>query len=342
MFNLKVKIALLMLLALIIALAKVNGVSSQQPRIIKISHQFPASTGDEGDFRDRLCRKFAAEVEKRTKGQLKFEIYPSSSLFKATAQVSAMRKGALDMGLIPISYGSGEIPEANLGLMPALVTSYEQGLRWKNAPIGKKFAEILARHNIIILTWVWQGGGIASTKGKLVAPEDFVGIKIRGGSREMDMMLKEAGASVVNMPSSEIYNAMQSGVIDAALTSSTSLISYRLYEFAKNVTTARKKSFWYMLEPLVMSKSLFDSLTPEQQKIVLEVGASLEKFGMEEAKKDDQRMAEVYAKAGAKVHDMDEKTFERWREIAKRTAYEDFVKKVNNGKELLDMALSVK
>jgi len=158
----------------------------------------------------------------------------------------------------------------------------------------------------------------------------------------MDMMLKEAGASVVNMPSSEIYNAMQSGVIDAALTSSTSLISYRLYEFAKNVTTARKKSFWYMLEPLVMSKSLFDSLTPEQQKIVLEVGASLEKFGMEEAKKDDQRMAKVYAKAGAKVHDMDEKTFERWREIAKRTAYEDFVKKVKNGKELLDMALSVK
>ncbi|MCX7991939.1 MAG: TRAP transporter substrate-binding protein DctP, partial [Proteobacteria bacterium] len=207
------KVFVLLTLIFIIGILKVNTVSSQQPKVIKISHQFPASSGNEGDFRDRLCRKFAEEVEKRTKGQIKFEIYPSSSLFKATAQVSAMRKGALDMGLIPISYGSGEIPEANLGLMPALVTSYEQGLRWKDAPIGKKFSEILEKHNIKILTWVWQGGGIASTKGKLVDPEDFKGIKIRGGSKEMDMMLKEAGASVVNMPSSEIYNAMQSGVI---------------------------------------------------------------------------------------------------------------------------------
>ncbi len=329
-------------IVLVLVLFVINNVSSQSPRVIKISHQFPASSGDEGDFRDRLCRKFAAEVEKRTKGQLKFEIYPSSSLFKATAQISAMRKGALDMGLIPISYGSGEIPEANLGLMPALVTSYEQGLRWKDAPIGKEFSKILESKNIKILTWVWQGGGIASTKGKIVAPEDVKGVKIRGGSKEMDMMLKAAGASIVSMPSSEIYNAMQSGVIDAALTSSTSLISYRLYEFTKNVTTARNKSFWYMLEPLVISKSLFDSLTPEQQKIVVEVGASLEKFGMEEAKKDDQRMAEVYAKAGAKVHDMDEIAFNKWREIAKETAYKDFAENVKNGKALLDMALSVK
>jgi len=65
-------------------------------------------------------------------------------------------------------------------------------------------------------------------------------MKIRGGSKEVDMMLKGAGAAITNVPSNEIYSAMQSGVLDAAITSSTSLISFRLYETGKNVTTARR------------------------------------------------------------------------------------------------------
>ncbi|RYE87595.1 MAG: C4-dicarboxylate ABC transporter, partial [Oxalobacteraceae bacterium] len=57
-----------------------------QPGSLRISHQFPAGSVAEGDFRDRLCRMFAAEVEKRTKGALKFSIYPGSSLMKTNAQ----------------------------------------------------------------------------------------------------------------------------------------------------------------------------------------------------------------------------------------------------------------
>ena len=55
---------------------------AQAPRVIKISHQFPAASSEDGDFRDRLVRRFAAEVEKQSKGSLKFEIYPGSSLMK--------------------------------------------------------------------------------------------------------------------------------------------------------------------------------------------------------------------------------------------------------------------
>src|SRR5882757_1969 len=98
---------------------------------LKISHQFPGGTLTEGDFRDRLCRKFAAEIEKKTGGALKAQVYPGSSLMKTNAQFSALRKGALDMSLIPLSYGGGEVPEVNIGLMPGLVTSYDQGLGWK-------------------------------------------------------------------------------------------------------------------------------------------------------------------------------------------------------------------
>src|ERR1700682_4738214 len=57
--------------------------AADAPKVIKISHQFPASQGDEGDFRDRLSRKFVAEVEKRTHGQLTFEVYPGNSLMRS-------------------------------------------------------------------------------------------------------------------------------------------------------------------------------------------------------------------------------------------------------------------
>jgi len=158
----------------------------------------------------------------------------------------------------------------------------------------------------------------------------------------MELVLKEAGASVVSLPSSEIYTAMSSGVLDAAMTSSTSLISYRLYEQSKYVTSARNRTIWFMFEPLLISKDTWNRLTPAQQKIFTEVGQSLEKFAIDAAKADDQKLAEVYAKAGAKVSDMDDATFNRWREIAKRSAYKDFAEKAPNGQALLDMALAVK
>lgn len=330
-------------LAVSAALAAISPYATANPtKVIKISHQFPAATDENGDFRDRLVKRFAAEVEKKTKGSVKFEIYPGGSLMKATSQIGGLRKGALDMGLVPLAYGGGEIPIVNITLMPTLITSYEQGLKWKGAPIGNELEKQLAEKNIKIVTWIWQAGGIVSTKQPVVVPEDAKGLKFRGGSKEMDQMLKGAGAAVTNMPSSEIYTGMQSGVLDAALTSSTSLISFRLQEFAKYATSAQNKTFWFMFEPLMINKQLFDSLTPDQQKAIVEVGASLEKFGMDEAKKDDQRMATIYEKAGVKVSKMDDKAFYQWRRIAEETSFKDFSEKVPNGKAILDMALSVK
>ena len=334
--------AVTLLTAAALALAFAQVVPAQQPRVLKISHQFPASTGADGDFRDQLAQKFAADVEKRTKGTLKVEVYPASSLVKTFAQFGALRKGALDMSVLPIAYGGGEVPEANLGLMPALITSYEQGLRWKDAPIGKEWSKLLEDRGIKIVTWVWQAGGIAGLTKAVVSPDDAKGMKVRGGSKEVDLMLKAAGAAITNVPSNEIYSAMQSGVLDAAVTSSTSLISFRLYETGKNLTTARKNTFWFMFEPLVISKSVFDELTKEQQQAVMDAGAGLEKFALDAAKVDDARVADVYAKNGAKVFDMDDAAFAKWRAIARETAWEDFAKNVKDGKRWLDMATAIK
>ncbi|MDZ5650398.1 TRAP transporter substrate-binding protein DctP [Nitrospirillum sp. BR 11828] len=239
---------------------------AQAQTTLKISHQFPGGTLTEGDFRDRLCRKFAVQVEAETKGALKFEVYPASSLMKTVAQLQALRKGALDLSLYPLPYGGGEVPEMNLGLMPCLVTTYEQGLAWKKKPIGEALTKALEAKGMKILCWVWQAGGVAARGAPVLHPADVKGIKIRGGAREMDLMFKAAGAAVSSLPSNEIYAGMQTGALDATVTSSTSLISFKLEEQCKSLTSARQKGFCYMLEPLLMSKIVFDALPPPSRR----------------------------------------------------------------------------
>src|SRR6266550_1557582 len=139
---------------------------------LKISHQCPGGTVDKGDFRDRLTRIFAAEVAKRSGGEIAADIYPNSSLIKTNAQFSAMRKGALDISLVPLSYAGGEVPETNIGLMPGLVSTYDQGLRWKNQPVGKALMDFLADKGIIILTWIWQAGAVAAVERTLCGDAD--------------------------------------------------------------------------------------------------------------------------------------------------------------------------
>ncbi len=310
-------------------------------KVLKISHQFPGGTIDAGDFRDRLVRRFAAEVEKRTNGELTFEIYPGSSLMKTVAQFSALRRGALDLSLYPLAYAGGEVPEVNIGLMPCLVSSYAQGLAWKKSEIGGELVSLLDKRGVKIITWIWQSGGIASRAGAVVSPDDTKGLKIRGGSREMDLMLKAAGGIISSVSSDEIYAAMQTGSLDAAVTSSTSLISFRLQEISKNVTDGRAGSFWFMFEPLLMSKSIYDGLSADQQKVISEVGTGLEPFALQAAKSDDDDLAAIYGKANVKVQDFSADAMTKWKAIAQETAWKDYAARNSSCAALLKLAETV-
>lgn len=322
-------------------LARPAVLKAQAQKTLKLSHQFPGGTLDDGDARDRICRKFAAEVAKRTNGALKVDVYPNSSLMKTLAQFSSVRKGALDMSLVPLSYAGGEVQETNLGLMPTLVSSYEQARKWRTAPIGQELAKTLDDKGIVFVTWIWQSGSIASRGNPILLPEDVKGLKIRGGGREMDMVFQAAGAQVSSMPSNEMYIGMQTGALDAAVSASTSLISFRLDELTKNLTSGRGQSFWFILEPLLMAKSTFQSLTPEQQKVVTEVGLELEDFAFEAAKHDDQELVKVYAAKGAKINELTPEHIEKWKVLSRETAWKDFANKSKRNAELMKLAEAV-
>jgi TRAP-type C4-dicarboxylate transport system substrate-binding protein len=175
----------------------------------------------------------------------------------------------------------------------------------------------------------------------LVGPEDAKGLKVRGGSREMDMVLQAAGATVLSVPSNELHSAMHTGGCDASITSSTSLISFRLQEVARHLTSGAGASYWFMLEPLMMSKAVFDRLPKKHQDIILSVGAEMEAFGQKGAQSDDLEVARVYEKAGANVSALDTATVGKWRDIARDTAWKDYAAKTAMSATLLNLAKDV-
>ena len=157
-----------------------------------------------------------------------------------------------------------------------------------------------------IITWIWQSGGIASRGTPILKPEDATGMKIRGGSREMDMMFKAAGAATSNMPSNEIYISLQTGAIDAACTSSSSLISFKLEELSKGLMSAGGRSFFFVFEPILMSKSDLrqSAAGPAEDH---PGGRRIDRTVRPRAPKPTtSALSEAYAKAGVAVKEMDQ------------------------------------
>ena len=154
-------------------------------------------------------------------------------------------------------------------------------------------------------------------------------------------MLIGAGASIVSIDSSEIYSAMQTGVLDAANTSSASFVSYRIFEQVKCYTPATDVALWFLYQPLLMNKSKFESLNEKQQSALLVAAEKAEAFYLVEAKKQDARSVDIFREAGVEIAQMTVADFSAWQKLAQETSYKKFVSDVQGGQEILDMALSV-
>lgn len=311
--------------------------ASAADRELKASHQWP---GGKGDIRDEMVQMIARDVNNAKVG-LKITVYPGKSLYKPKEQWGAITKGNLDFTAFPLAYAAGRHPEFDLTLMPGLVKNHEHAQRLNKSPFMARIKKIMNDAGVIVLADTWLAGGFVSKKNCILNPEDVKGQTFRAAGKAFNEMLAGAGASISKMPSSEIYSALQTGVLDGANTSSASLVSYRIYEQVTCLTAPGENALWVMYEPILMSKKTFDSLTKAQQDLIIKAGKKAEQFAYEGAKKTDDVLVETYKKAGVKVVSMTPEQAAAWKKIADKTSYKNFVDTVKGGRELLDMALSV-
>lgn len=303
----------------------------------KASHQWP---GGKGDIRDEMVQIIARHMAANNTG-VEIKVYPGKSLFKPKEQWSAMTKGKLDITAFPLAYAGGRHPEFNLTLMPGLVKNHDHATRLNSSPFMQKIKQIMHEAGVMVLADTWLAGGFVSKDKCVLEPGDVKGMKFRAAGKSFNQMLAAAGATITSMPSSEIYSGLQTGVLDGANTSASSLVSYRIYEQVKCLTAPGENALWVMYEPILMAKASYDKLSPAQQMELMKAAGKAEQYALQASKEADQKLVDAYKKAGVKVVEMTADQAAHWRKIADASSYKDFADNVQGGRALLDMALSV-
>ena len=308
------------------------------PTTLRASHQFP---GGRGDVRDEMVQIIAREA-KAANVDLEVQVYPGASLFKPNEQWNALINGQLDISSFPLDYASGKQRAFGATLMPGLVRSHERAQRMNNSPFMKEIKAQIDKAGVVVLADAWLAGAIASKKACIRKPEDIKGLKVRSAGPTFAAMWQAAGASIVSVPSNEVYNALQTGVAEATDTSSGSFVSFRIYEQVKCLTAPGDNALWFMYEPVLMSKKSFMRLDKKQQDVLMQAGRKSHDFFAGKAKGLDDEMVKVFKDHNVEVVTLTPQEYEQWVKVAEKSSYAEFAKDVPNGKKLIDEALSVK
>jgi TRAP-type C4-dicarboxylate transport system substrate-binding protein len=321
--------------AAVAAAALLAGSLSVQATELRLSHQWSTK-----DVRHQVAQIVADEVA-AAGVDLDIKIFPSKSLFKPREQYKPLSRGQLDMTVFPLSYAGGQRPAYNLTLMPGLVKNHDHAARLNESAFMEAIEAIMAEDDVMVLVHGYLAGGFAGKEKCITGPADVQGLQTRAAGKAFEQMLAGAGASIASMASSEIYNAMQTGVLNAANTSSSSFVSYRIHEQVSCYTPAGDFALWFMYQPLLMNKTAFDNLNADQQAALLAAAEKAEAHYLAEAKKEDAASAEVFRDNGVEIAEMTAEEFDAWRALAQETSYKAFIEEAPGGQELLDLALSV-
>ena len=302
---------------------------------LRASHQW-----NNKDVRHKMVQIIADELAKAKTG-VTAKVFPSKSLYKPKEQWGPLTTGELDISAFPLAYAAKRHPEFDSTLMPGLVKNHKHAARLNDSPFMDDIKKIIDKAGVMVISDAWLAGGFASKDKCVLDPADVKGKVFRAAGKAFNRMLQGAGASIQSMPSSEIYTALQQGVLDGANTSSGSFVSYRIYEQVKCLTAPGAHALWFMYEPILMSKASFAKLNDAQKKAVMAAGQKAEDWFAAKASGLDATMSETFAKAGVKVVEMSAAQAAAWKDIAGKTSYAVFAKKVKGGKELIDKALAV-
>ncbi len=302
---------------------------------LRASHQWNTK-----DVRHEMVQIIADEVAKANVG-LNVKMFPAKALYKPKEQWAPLTTGELDISAFPLAYAAKRHPEFDSTLMPGLVKNHDHAMRLNDSPFMDDIKKIIDDAGVMVISDAWLAGGFASKKNCVLSPDDVKGQVFRAAGKAFNRMLEGAGASIQSMPSSEIYTALQQGVLDGANTSSGSFVSYRIYEQVKCLTVPGEHALWFMYEPILMSKASFAKLNADQQAAVMAAGQVAEDWFAEKAAGLDTTMEETFASAGVEIARMSAEDAAAWRAIAQETSYKAFSEKVENGDALISKALAV-
>ncbi|MCA0256922.1 MAG: TRAP transporter substrate-binding protein [Proteobacteria bacterium] len=263
-----------------------------EPLVIKFSHVVAPDTP-----KGKGATKFKELAEAYTKGAVKVEVYPNSQLYKDKEELEALQLGAVQM-LAPslAKFGPLGVQQFELFDLPYLMTSYDDLRKITDGPVGKSLLSMLEAKGIKGLAYWDNGFKIMSANSQLHTPDDFLGLKMRiQSSKILEAEMKALGAVPQVMAFSEVYQALQTGVVDGTENPPSNMYTQKMHEVQKHATLS---NHGYLGYAVIVNKTFWEQLSPDVREQLEKAMAESTAYANSIAKQENEAAIAAMKAAG--------------------------------------------
>ena len=280
---------------------------AQQPLIIKFSHVVSPDAP-----KGKAALFFKEVAEKYTNGKVKVEVYPNSSLYKDKEELEALQLGSVQLLAPSISkFGPLGVKEFDVFDLPFLMVDDARAHQMMASPMMADLNKRLEAKGVSPLAY-WDNGAHVYTANKaLILPEDFRGLKMRiQGSKVLDAVARELGAIPQIMAFSELYQALQTGVVDGEDNVPSNILTQKFYEVQKHLTVSYHGRLTYAL---VTNKKFWDTLPADlREPLGRAVKESTDFFNATAEKDNADALERIKASGKIQFHNLDDAQKKAW------------------------------
>ena len=325
------KAALARLAAVACTMLALGGTTSALAQVeIKLGH-----VGEPGSLFQKSADEFARRANAKLGGKAKVVAYGSSQLGGDKEMIQKLKLGTLDMA-VPSTVMSSEVDLFGIFEMPYIVKDRQHMGRIEREIFWPKLAPEANRKGLTVLA-VWENGvrHITNSKRPIRAPADLQGIKLRVPEGKWRVKMFQAyGANPSPMKFSELFTALQTGVMDGQENPFTQIYSAKLQEVQKYLSLS---GHVYTPAYLTVGTKKWESLPPDVRKILEDTAKETQAYVYEQAAKDDAELLGKIKQAGVQVNDVDKDAFI----AASKPIYDEFGKDVPGAKDVIDRAVAL-
>ena len=297
---------------------------------IKLGH-----VGEPGSLFQKSADEYAKRANAKLGGKAKVVTYGSSQLGGDSEMIQKLKLGTLDMAL-PSTVMSSQVDLFGVFEMPYIVKNRQHMGRIEKELFWAKLAPEAEKKGLKVLA-VWENGErhITNSKRPIKAPGDLAGIKLRVPEGKWRVKMFQAyGANPSPMKFSELFTALQTGVMDGQENPFTQIYSAKLQEVQKYLSLS---GHVYTPAYLTVGKTKWESLPPDVRKILEDTAKESQAYVYETAAKDDAELLAKLKAGGMQVNDVDKDAFI----AASKPIYDEFGKEVPGAKEVIDRAVAL-
>jgi C4-dicarboxylate-binding protein DctP len=265
---------------------------AQAPIVIKFSHVVATDTP-----KGRAADRFKELAEKLTKGRVKVEVYPNSQLYKDKEELEALQLGAVQM-LAPslAKFAPLGVKEFEAFDLPYIFPTKAALYAVTEGPIGKNLLQKLEPKGIAGLAYWDNGFKVMSANKPLHTPADFRGLKMRiQSSKVLDAQMRALGANPQVLAFSEVYQALQTGVVDGTENPPSNMYTQKMHEVQKHVTIS---NHGYLGYAVIVNKKFWDGLPADVRGQLQQAMTEATRYEKAIAQQDNDQALDAIRKAG--------------------------------------------